>query len=101
MLLSALAVFFRDITYLYGVVLTMLMFLTPIFWPISILSDRMFQIIHFNPMFHFVSYFRSLALDGNIPGLWSNVICLGFALVSLCLGLYVTVDKQDRYILYL
>jgi len=101
MLLSSVAVFFKDMTHLWGIVTTMLFFLTPIMYPVEILPDRVFQFIHLNPMFHYISYFRSLALDGVIPGLWENVVCLGFALLALCMGLYATITKQDRYILYL
>ncbi|MCL2500896.1 MAG: ABC transporter permease [Defluviitaleaceae bacterium] len=101
MLLSSMAVFFRDINYIYGIGITLLMFLTPIFWPISMLAPRVYHLIHLNPMFHFVGYFRDVALYGNIPGLWANIICLGFALAALGIGLYVKMAQQDKYILYL
>ena len=101
MLLSSMAVFFRDLTYLYGITVTLLMFLTPIFYPVSILPDRVFHLVHLNPMFHYVGYFRDLALHGVVPGLWANIVCLGFALAALCCGLYATVSRQDKYILYL
>jgi len=101
MMLSAVSVFFRDIGYLYSVLTTLLMFLTPIFYPVSMLSERMFHFVHFNPIFHFVNYFRALTLDGVVPGLWVNVICIGFALSALCGGLYATMAKQDKFILYL
>ena len=101
MLLSAMAVFFRDMTHLWGIVTHLLFFLTPLMYHVEILPERVFQLIHLNPMFHYVTFFRSLALDGVIPGLWTNMICLGFALLALCLGLYATMAKQDRYILYL
>jgi ABC-type polysaccharide/polyol phosphate export permease len=101
MFLSATAVFFRDITYIYGVFLTLLNFMTPIFWPVSILTPRTFHLIHLNPLFHYVEYFRELALYGTIPGLWSNIICIGFALAALCLGVYVKMSQQDKYILHL
>ena len=101
MFLSAVAVFFRDVTYIYGVFLTLLNFLTPIFWPVSILPPRVYHLIHLNPMFHYVEYFRALALYGTIPGLWHNIICIGFALAALFLGLYVKMSQQDKYILHL
>lgn len=101
MLLSSLAVFFRDLSYIYGIFITLLTFLTPIFYPVSILPDRVFQLIHLNPIFHYVTFFRSLALYGELPGLWVNIVCLGFALAALCIGLYSTMKVQDRYILYL
>ena len=101
MLLSSLAVFFRDLQHLYAVALTAWMFFTPIIYPVSILPDRVYHLMHLNPLFHYVGYFRALALDGTIPGLWENVISSGFAVFALCTGLYVTMAKQDRYILYI
>jgi len=101
MILSALAVFFRDITHLYGVVVTMLFFLTPIMYPVSILPPQIFHLIHLNPLFHYVEYFRDLTLNGTVPGLWANIICLGFSFGSLAIGVYVKMTHQDKYILYL
>lgn len=101
MLLSALSVFFRDITYLYGVGVTLLMFLTPIFYPVEMLPERVYHLIHLNPIFHYVTYFRALVMEGTVPGLWANIICIGFALAALCLGMYVKMSQQDKYILYL
>ena len=101
MLLSSMAVFFRDMQHLYGVALTAWMFFTPIIYPVSILPERVYHLMHLNPLFHFVSYFRALALDGTIPGLWENVICLGFAMFFIFAGLYATMANQDKYILHI
>jgi len=101
MLMSALSVFFRDLTYLYGVLITLWMYLTPIFYPVEILPDWLIPIMGLNPMYHFIDYFRELSLHGRIPDLWSNLVCIGFALFSLCVGTYVFMKKQDRYILYI
>ncbi|MCL2357323.1 MAG: ABC transporter permease [Defluviitaleaceae bacterium] len=101
MFLSAMAVFFRDVSYIYGILTTLLMFMTPIFWPVAILPARVYHLIHLNPMFHFVTYFRDVALYGNVPGLWANIICIGFALAALGVGVYVKMAQQDKYILYL
>ena len=101
MILSSLSVFFRDLTYLYGIGITLLMFLTPIFYPVEILPPRVFHLIHLNPLFHYVSYFRDVAVYGTIPGLWANIVCIAFALAAFCGGLYTMVSQQDKYILYL
>ena len=101
MFLSSVSVFFRDINYIYGIGITLLMFLTPLFYPVSILPPRVYHLIHLNPLFHFVTYFRELVLYGNVPGLWLNIICIGFALGALSLGAYTSATKQDKYILYL
>ena len=101
MLLSSMAVFFRDLTYLYGVFMTLLMYLTPLFYPVDILPERVIPIIGFNPLYHFVDYIRNLALYGIVPDLWSNMVCLGFALAALCCGVYVFMAQQEKYILHL
>jgi len=101
MLVSSMAVFFRDLRYLYGVLLTLWMYLTPIIYPVSIIPEWAMPFYGLNPLFHFVDYFRNLALTGTVPDLWANMVCIGFALASICIGVYVFMTKQDRYILYL
>ncbi|MCL2839392.1 MAG: ABC transporter permease [Defluviitaleaceae bacterium] len=101
MMLSSLAVFFKDITHLYGVVTQLLFFMTPIMYPVEILPERIYFLIHLNPMFHFVTYFRELVMFGNIPGFWLNIICSGFAVAAFGAGLYVKMSQQDKYILHL
>ena len=101
LLLSSMAVFFRDLTYLYGVFLTLLSFMTPVFYPVAIIPERVQTVIGLNPLYHFVDYFRSLAINGVIPGLWSNIVCISFSLAALCSGLYVFMSQQDKYILYI
>ena len=101
MLLSALNVFFRDLHYLYGVFLLMLMYLSAIFYPVDIMPANFVAILGLNPIYHYIDYFRSLALYGRVPDLWANMVCIGFALAALCSGMYVFMAKQDKYILHL
>ena len=101
MFLSSLMVFFRDIGHIYGVLITLWMFLSAIMYPPEILPPRVFHLIHFNPMFQYIGYFRDLTLHGVVPGLWTNIICIGFALAALCAGLFTMMSQQDKYILYL
>lgn len=99
-LLSAAAVFFRDITYLYGIFLTAVTYFTPLFYPISIIPDHFRWIISLNPMYHFVECFRTCAIYGGLPTLWQNTVCLTLAVLALGMGLYVFHRKQDLFILY-
>ena len=101
MLLSSLSVFFNDLTYLYHIFITLLTYLTPLFYPVDILPDQMIPFMGFNPLYHFVDYTRSLVLYGVVPDLWSNMVCIGFALASLCCGTFVFMSQQEKYILHL
>ena len=101
MFLTSVAVFFRDLIYIYGVFITALTFFTPLFYPISILPPTVLQLLSFNPLYHFVTYFRSIALYGTIPGFWENMICVSFSLFALLAGTFVFMSQQDKYILHL
>lgn len=100
LILSAAVVFFRDITYLYGLFLTAATYFTPLFYPISIIPDNLRWIISLNPLYHFVECFRTCAIYGGIPSLWQNLVCSLLALLSLGMGLFVFYRQQDRFILY-
>ncbi|WP_312635392.1 ABC transporter permease [Oscillibacter sp.] len=99
--LSALAVRFRDVVHLYSVVLTALMYLTPIFYPITILPDAARQIVSFNPIFHILEMFRCMVMYGTVPSLKANLVCIGFSIIALCVGMLTFQKNQDSFILYL
>ena len=101
MILATLAVFFRDITHLYAVWTTAWMFLTPIIYPIEILSEEMQRIIRFNPLYHYVLMFRSVMMNGAMPNLRSHLVCGAISLSFLLTGLLVFKWKQGKFILYM
>ena len=98
--LSALAVFFRDVCHLWSVVITAWTYATPLFYPVVVLPDWMMPIMELNPMYHYVSYFRQLLLDGTVPGLQENLICLGMAVVTFAVGLLIFKKSEKKFILY-
>ncbi len=99
--LASATVFFRDIMHLYSVVTVAWMYLTPIFYPMEILPDFMFNVLSFNPLYHYVLYFRALVLQGHIPDLRTNLICAGFSVIMLFLGAVFFKKNQDKFILYM
>lgn len=101
LLLASANVFFRDTKHLYGVFLTLWMYLTPLFYPIESVSPEVQKIIGFNPLYHFISIFRGMMLDGVLPDLRENMICLGIGLAVLLLGLICFKKSQDKFILHI
>lgn len=100
LILSTLAVFFRDIIHLWGVVITAWTYATPIFYPAEALSGWMQTLLQFNPMYHYVTYFRDIAMWNTNPGGKENLICLGFAVITLLVGILVFKKAQHKFILY-
>ncbi len=101
--LSAATVYFRDIQHLYGVFLTMLMYLTPIIYPLELLKEHKFvlRIVELNPITHYVEYFRGLIMYNHIPDIKENLVCLGMALAMFLLGSLVFKKAQRKFILHI
>lgn len=101
LLLSALAVFFRDVVHLWGVVITAWTYATPIFYPVSMLDEWMQNVMQFNPMYHFVSYFRDIMMYGTMPGISENLLCLFGSVAILAAGIAVFKKLEKKFILYI
>jgi len=86
--LASLGVFLRDVGQIIGMIVQVLMFMTPIFYPASALPER-FQVFMFlNPMTPPIEMMRDVMYWGDIPSmqLWlmgtlasASVAALGFA----------------------
>lgn len=102
MLLAAANVFFRDIQYIYNAITTAWMYLTPIFYPLDQLPEGLqWGISTFNPMFFYISQFRDIVLNGQLPEL--SVLLAGIitALLALVVGSSVFIKTKDQFILYI
>ena len=73
-ILSILYVFFADIKYLYSVFLTLLMYLSAVFYPLSSLPENMQNIISWNPIYIFIEFSRVCVMNGEVPDtrLWTT-----------------------------
>ena len=65
------AVFFRDLRYLWTIIIQVLFFATPIIYTPDVLVGKLHPylefILHWNPMAVFISSFRHLLYDGRAP----------------------------------
>ena len=70
--LSALGVYFRDLSEIVGLFMGMLLFLTPVFFPLSVLPDFLQSWVAFNPLAVPIEALRSIGL----MGVWPNFLSL-------------------------
>ena len=98
-LLSAVVVTFRDLQHLYGVIITGLTYLTPIFYPIEILPGWVKTLVEMNPLTSFVEMFRDAVLYGVVPGMELHIRCTAACVVALVLGIWSFIKQQDTFIL--
>ncbi len=101
LILSTLNVFFRDVGHLWGVFVTVWMYATPIIYPINIVPEWLQSVIRFNPLYHYVTYFRNVMIYGTVPSLTDNLICFGFSLIFLLVGITVFRKNQDKFVLHI
>ncbi|WP_069863072.1 ABC transporter permease [Pseudomonas citronellolis] len=64
-ILASLGVYLRDVGQFIGVVTTVLMFLSPIFYPIGALPEKYQWFMHFNPLTYIVEEARNLMIWGK------------------------------------
>ncbi|MBR6502983.1 MAG: ABC transporter permease [Clostridia bacterium] len=101
--LSAATVYFRDIQHLYGVLLTMLMYLTPIIYNTDSLEGHtlVLKVVNANPMTHYVKYFRDVVMNNTIPDLTENLICIAMAVGVFIIGALIFKKAQRKFILHI
>jgi len=100
--LSQMSVFFRDIQYIWSVIITAWTYLTPLFYDVTQLPDKLqWVIVRFNPMYYYVSQFRALMVYGNMPG--SVQILRGgvIAVLMLFIGIWCFDHNKNKFILHI
>lgn len=84
--LAALGVFLRDIAQFVTVLTSMLMFLSPIFYPLSALPENFRQIVLLNPLAIVIEMVRGVLYFGQVPDLTMLGVYWLAAVISAWLG---------------
>lgn len=72
-ILASIGVFVRDVGQFIGLILTMLLFLSPIFYPASALPESIRDYLFLNPLTLIIEQARAVILYGQLPD-WSSLI---------------------------
>ena len=87
--LAALNVFFHDVRFLVGVVLTMWFYMTPVIYPVELVPDRYRILFDLNPNSLFINAYRRVLLEGIGPGLDRVFLGTVIALLTFLIGYYL------------
>ncbi len=79
--LAGLGVYLRDLRHVVSTGLTIMLFLSPIFYPVTALPAGMRKIIYFNPLTFFIEQNRNILMENKPPDLLYLVI----AMIASCL----------------
>ena len=100
LILSALFVFFRDITYLYDVFTLLLMYMSAIFYKVDTFSPTTQRIFLCNPVYCYIKYFRVVVLEGNIPSLPFHLLCAFYAAAAAAIGGLIYKKYNHSFLYY-
>lgn len=99
-ILSAVSVFLRDMFYIYGIIIMMWTYLTPIMYDIKLISVELQTLFKLNPMYHYINFAREIILYGRIPQPFTWGVCLFSSVLVLGIGVIVFRKTQDKFIYY-
>lgn len=101
LLLSALSVFFRDVMHLWSVLLTAWTYATPLFYPFEMLPDWMQTVMQFNPMYHYITFFRDFMMWNALPTVNQMLAGIAMAVITFLVGLFVFRRTESKFILHI
>jgi ABC-2 type transport system permease protein len=97
LIVATLAVFFADIADIYNVSLTALTYLTPLFYPISVVPKKYLALIYLNPMYYFVEIFRQPIHSGVFPDAGLVLKAFLIAIGVFMAGWWFFTKKSDEF----
>lgn len=99
-IVSILSVFIPDLRQALGLLLTMLLFLTPVFYPVEMIPEHLLPLNNLNPMYHLLDAYRSIILRGEFPAI-GFFYTGGFSILLLILSVYFynsTIERAKEFI---
>lgn len=99
-ILATISVFLRDMFYIYGVMITLWMYMTPIMYDFAMIPAKLQFIFKLNPLYWFIYFTRDVILYNQVPGLNVWLYCGLFAIGFLLIGIFVFKKYQDKFIYY-
>jgi len=95
--LAAIGVFFRDIGQMIGILMSILMFLSPVFYPTSSVPPLAQKLIYLNPLTYPIEELRAVLVLGNYPNwsYWSAYLSVS-VLVAL-VGLWIFQKSRPAF----
>lgn len=99
-ILATYGTFLRDLHHLYGIFSTLWLYLSAIFYPITIVPAAYRFVFDMNPMIHYIRLMRAICYEGTMPSEKTLVIATCFSVLILMFGVSVFKSKEDKFFLY-
>lgn len=100
LIIACISVFLRDMFYIYGIILIIWNYMTPVFYSIEILPESLQTIFKLNPLYLYITGARSIVLASSRPSFIQMGMMLAYGVGTLLIGLFLFKKKQDKFIYY-
>ncbi|MCR4606175.1 MAG: ABC transporter permease [Oscillospiraceae bacterium] len=100
LILSALYVFFRDMQYLWGIMIQIIMWLSAIFYSISSFSIKVQNLFLLNPLYLVIRYFRKIVIESTIPSPMFHLVLLADAVLVFGFGAWMYKRYNTEFLYY-
>jgi lipopolysaccharide transport system permease protein len=97
LVLAALNVFYRDIQYIWALVLQIGFFATPVIYPLSIFPPYLLKVLSYNPLAQIIFVARDITLYAKAPNLASFTFVIFIAVIILGIGYAVFMRLEPRF----
>jgi len=97
LVLATLNVYYRDIQYIWALILQIGFFATPVIYPLSVFPQYLQKILSYNPLAQVIFLARDVTLYSKDPNLASFVFVIFSAIVILGIGYTVFVRLEPRF----
>jgi len=97
LIFAALNVYYRDIKHFLEVLMQLWFWVTPIIWPLSLISEQFRNWAYINPFTPFVTAYRDVILRNNMPGILNIAAVISLGILVFLLGTVIFQKKQRRF----
>jgi lipopolysaccharide transport system permease protein len=94
-MLASVGVFLRDVGQTIGLITTIILFVSPVFYPVTALPERFRPWLMANPLTFIIEQAREVLIWGHIPN-WSWLAVYTFAATAIAWGGYAWFQKTRK-----
>lgn len=95
--LASLNVYYRDVQYIWTVILQAGFFITPIIYPLSIIPEKYIWIIKLNPMTHIIDMLRESIIYFRYPSIQNLILVIMISIIILMIGYHIFLRLEPRF----
>ena len=96
MLTSALAVYFRDLEYILGIITMAWMYLTPILYTVDMVPEKFRTLFRLNPMTPVILGYQQILYYKQVPNVETLLQAAAVGIIGLVVG-YVVFEKVQKF----